>query len=162
MHELAHQWFGNAVTLQTWADIWFNEGWAYWSEWYWSFQTQGGDDPAVIFDDLYANTPAKDWSIAPAVLGGDPANLFVFFPTYERGAMTLQGYREIVGDAKFFGLADDLLDEYRYGNISTQEFIAEAKKASGFKGAKLSLLDQYFQQWLYGETKPTILPEDFA
>ena len=32
LHELAHQWFGNAVTLQTWADIWFNEGWAYWSE----------------------------------------------------------------------------------------------------------------------------------
>ena len=85
-----------------------------------------------------------------------------FFPTYERGAMTLQGYREIVGDAKFFALANDLLDEYRYGNISTQEFIAEAKKASGLKGAKLNLLDQYFQQWLYGETKPTILPENFA
>ena len=48
--------------------------------------------------------------------------------------MTLQGYREIVGDAKFFGLADTLLDEYRYGNISTQEFIAEAKKASGSQG----------------------------
>ena len=63
---------------------------------------------------------------------------------------------------QFFGLADTLLDEYRYGNISTQEFIAEAKKASGFKGAKLSKLDRYFRQWLYGTTKPTILPEDFA
>ena len=96
------------------------------------------------------------------MLDGDPANLFAFFPTYQRGAMTLQGYREIVGDAKFFGLANTLMNKYRYGNISTAQFIAEAKKASGLKGAKLSLLDQYFQQWLYGQTKPTILPEDFA
>ncbi|MCU0298302.1 MAG: M1 family metallopeptidase [Candidatus Nanopelagicales bacterium] len=162
LHELAHQWFGNAVTLQTWADIWFNEGWAYWSELYWSYQEQGGDDPADIFYDTYANAPAEDWELAPAVLGGDPANLFAFFPTYERGAMTLQGYREIVGDAKFFALADTLLAKYRYSNISTRQFIAEAKIASGFKGAKLGLLDRYFRQWLYGTTRPTILPGAFA
>ncbi len=162
LHELAHQWFGNSATLATWGDIWFNEGWANWSDWYWTSQVQGGDDPAVIFDDLYANTPAEDWEIAPAILDGDPANLFAFFPTYERGAMTVQGYREIVGDDRFFGLARDILDEYGYSNISTKQFIAEAKKASGLKGAKLALLDQYFQQWLYGQTKPTILPEDFA
>jgi aminopeptidase N len=162
LHEIAHQWFGNSATLQTWADIWFNEGWANWSQWYWSAQTQGGDDPAVRFDEAYANTPAERWAVAPAVLDGDPANLFAFFPTYQRGAMTLQGYREIVGDAKFFGLARKIVDKYAYSNISTKQFIAEAKKASGLKGAKLRKLDQYFQQWLYGETKPTILPEDFA
>ena len=162
LHELAHQWFGNSATLATWGDIWFNEGWANWSDWYWTNQVQGGDDPSVIFDDLYANTPAEDWEIAPAILDGDPANLFAFFPTYQRGAMTVQGYREIVGDDRFFGLARDILDDYGYSNISTKQFIAEAKKASGLKGAKLALLDQYFQQWLYGQTKPTILPEDFG
>ena len=76
--------------------------------------------------------------------------------------MTLQGYREIVGDPTFFAFANDLMDDYRYGNISTEQFIDEAKDASGFSGAKLDLLDEYFQQWLYGQTKPTILPEDFA
>ncbi|HUM87297.1 MAG TPA: M1 family aminopeptidase, partial [Actinomycetota bacterium] len=161
LHEISHQWFGNAVTLDTWADIWFNEGWANWSTWYWSFQTQGGADPAVRFDNAYAD-PSNDWTIAPAVLDGDPANLFAFFPTYQRGAMTLEGYREIVGDATFFAFANDLMDDYRHGNISTEQFIREAKKASGFKGAKKALLNDYFQQWLYGETKPTILPEDFA
>ena len=162
LHEVAHQWFGNAVTLDTWADIWFNEGWANWATWYWSFQTQGGLDPATRFDNAYASTPAGDWAIAPAILDGDPANLFAFFPTYQRGAMTLQGYREIVGDPTFFAFANDLMDDYRYGNISTEQFIDEAKDASGFSGAKLDLLDEYFQQWLYGQTKPTILPEDFA
>ena len=76
--------------------------------------------------------------------------------------MTLQGYREIVGDARFFALARTLLERYDYGNVGTAEFIATAKEVSGLAGAELALLDDYFQQWLYGETKPTILPEDFA
>ena len=92
LHELAHQWVGNSATLKTWADIWFNQGWANWSEWYWQFLQNNGQDPAEIWDDLYAD-PNSDWSVAPAVLDGDPANLFHFFPTYQRGAMTVQGYR---------------------------------------------------------------------
>ena len=138
------------------------EGWANWSDWYWSFLENSGDDPALIWDDLYANTPADDWAIAPAVLDGDPANLFAFFPTYQRGAMTIQGYREILGDdAQFFAFAIELEDRYGYGNISTQEFIDLAKEFSGLGGAELELLDDYFQQWLYGTTKPTITPDDF-
>jgi aminopeptidase N len=162
LHELAHQWFGDNVTLATWADIWFNEGWANWTEWYWDFQTQGGDDPAAIFADLYATTPDEDWATAPAILDGDPASLFAFFPTYQRGAMTVEGYREIVGDQRFFAFARGLMSDHRHGNISTATFIAEAEQASGLTGAELDLLDQYFQQWLYGESKPTILPDDFA
>jgi aminopeptidase N len=162
LHELAHQWVGNSATLETWADIWFNEGWANWSEWYWQFLENGGDDPAAIWDDLYANTPAADWEVAPAVLDGDPANLFHFFPTYQRGAMTVQGYREIVGDTKFFGdFIPELMDRFAYDNISTEEFIAFAEEQSGFSGDQLELLDDYFQQWLYGETRPTIVPADF-
>src|SRR4029078_4222530 len=96
LHELAHQWWGNSVTLAKWSDIWFNEGWANWSEWYGAFQTQAGGARAAIFADLYANTPDEDWELAPAILGGDPANLFAFFPTYQRGAMTVEGYRASV------------------------------------------------------------------
>ena len=85
LHELAHQWVGNSVTLETWSDIWFNEGWANWSEWYWQFHENGGPDPAAIFDELYADTPDEDWEIAPAVLDGDPANLFVVLPDLRAG-----------------------------------------------------------------------------
>jgi hypothetical protein len=162
LHELAHQWFGNSVTLAAWNDIWFNEGWANWSNWYWQFIQNGGDDPADVFDQLFAATPAQSWEIAPAVLDGDPANLFVFFPTYARGAMTLQGYREIVGDDVFFEFAVAINQQFRHGNISTAEFIDLAMERSGFTGDQLTLLGDYFQQWLYGETKPTILPESFS
>ncbi len=161
LHETAHQWFGNTVTLEQWTDIWFNEGWAQWSEWSYDFDTQGGPDPSTVFDDLYADTAAEEWEIAPAVLDGNPENLFATFPTYERGAMVVQATREIIGPDAFGTLIDRLMTDYRYGNISTQEFIALAEQVSGFSGANLDLLDDFYEQWLYGEVKPTILPEDF-
>jgi aminopeptidase N len=41
LHELAHMWFGDAVTLRTWPDIWLHEGFATWSEWAWAQHTGG-------------------------------------------------------------------------------------------------------------------------
>jgi len=161
LHELMHQWFGNSATLERWNDIWFNEGWAQWSEWDWQFEVGGTTDtPADQWQALY-DDPNFDWSLAPAVLDGDPANMFATDPTYNRGAMTLEGYNQIVGDAAFFQFAQEILDEFAYGNISTEEFIAFAKEHSGFTGSDLALLDVYFQQWLFGTTKPTITAEDF-
>ena len=49
------------------------------------------------------------------------------FPTYTRGAMTLEGYREIVGEPAFDDFARALQAEYAYDNISTEEFIARGQ-----------------------------------
>ena len=104
--------------------------------------------------------------VAPATPGSAharAANLFAFFPTYQRGAMTIQGYREILGDDDvFFDFARALEDRFAYGNVSTQEFIDLAKEFSGVTGPELELLDLYFQEWLYGTEKPTVVPDDFS
>ena len=162
VHEIAHQWLGNTVTLAKWPDIWFNEGWATWSQWIWGFETNGEASPDEIWDDLYANTPEEDWAIAPAVLDGDPANLFAGFPVYDRGAMVVEGVRQIIGEGRFRALIGTLLRDHRYGNISTRGFIAEVKDASGFGGSRLALLDQFLEQFLYGTTKPTVTPDSFG
>jgi len=163
LHEISHQWFGNSATLERWNDIWFNEGWAQLSEWLWNStpgSTTPEPPPEQQFDTEYAD-PTNDWSVAPAVLDNDPALLFSEFPTYTRGAMTIQGYREIVGDAGFRDLARRLQGEFAYGNVTTREFIAVALDESGLTGADRTLLSDYFEQWLYGTTKPTITPDDF-
>ena len=161
LHEIAHQWFGNAVTLETWSDIWFNEGWAVWSEWYWGDLENGDVTPENHWDAEFAAASPSDWSVAPAELDGDPANLFAHFPVYVRSAMTLQGYREITSHATFLDLAHRLQTDFGGGNVSTEEFIALAIELSGFTGAERDLLAEYFDQWLYGEVEPTVLPDDF-
>ena len=161
LHEIAHMWVGNSVSPQSWHEIWFNEGWATWLEWLWEFESgESTVNPADQFDTNY-NDPNFDWSVAPAVLDGDPANLFHLDPTYLRSGSMLEGYRQIVGDRRFYSFLRGLVADFRYGNISLEEFVDAAKDASGLHGAKLALLDEYFQQWLFLEERPTITPDDF-
>jgi aminopeptidase N len=73
----------------------------------------------------------------------------------------LEGYRQIVGDERFFELARTLLDEHGYGNISLEQFIDLALEISDFEGAELDRLDAYFRQWLLAQRRPMITPADF-
>ena len=54
-----------------------------------------------------------------------------------------------------------LLDRFGYGNISLEEFVEVALEMSGRGGDELKLLDDYFDQWLFLEGRPTIQPSDF-
>jgi aminopeptidase N len=146
-HEVAHQWFGDAVTPERWSEIWLNEGFATWAEWLW-LAHEGGSGTDKVFRRLY-RTPATDgrfWNPPPGNPGG-PKHLFA--PTvYHRGAMTLEALRQKVGDATFHAILRRWVAENLYGNVSTPEFIALAESESGQD------LDPFFQVWLYRKGKP--------
>jgi aminopeptidase N len=153
VHEIAHQWFGDAVTPAYWPDIWLNEGFATFSEWIYDELAPGGTGTPAgdVFDELYAipeDDPAFEdlWFPAPAALH-HPSQLF-HTPVYDRGAMALQALREKVGDPVFFATLRDWYANNKYGNVTTADFIALAEQESGMK------LDQFFQVWLYEEGRP--------
>ena len=146
VHESAHQWFGDSVSVERWKDIWLNEGFATYTEWLYAEQ-HGGDSAQKTFDGLYA-LPASDglWEFPP----GDPgsgANIFGT-PVYARGAMTLHVLRTAVGDRAFFRILRAWATEHRDGNGTTVQFVRLAERVSGKK------LDDLFQTWLYTQGKP--------
>jgi aminopeptidase N len=147
VHEVAHQWFGNAVTLEQWPDIWLNEGFATWSEWIYDERT-GVATAQSVFDELYSGwQPGSYLDVPPGDVGG-PQRLFSG-TVYDRGAMTLQALRVKVGDSVFFDILRRWYRENRYANVTTADFIALAERVSG------QPLDAFFNVWLFQPGKPT-------
>ncbi|MGC0421396.1 M1 family metallopeptidase [Embleya sp. AB8] len=146
VHETAHQWFGDSVTLTKWQDIWLNEGFATYAEWLWHAE-HGGLSTAQQFAADYA-LPDTDklWEF-PAGDPGDGAHIFGK-PPYERGAMVLEKLRQTVGDREFFAILRSWASEHRYGHGDTAQFIALSEWVSGQN------LDALFATWLYGKGKP--------
>ena len=153
---------GNAVTLERWNDIWLQEGWAQWVSWSWNFEDGTSvNSPGAQWSTNYQGPADPKWNTIPTELNNDPADLFSTFPTYTRGAMTYQGYREIVGTPKFFDFARELQERFAYGNVSSEDVVDLMIEISGFTGDDLALLEDYFDQWLYQAGRPTITPNDF-
>jgi aminopeptidase N len=147
-HELSHMWFGDAVTLTQWPDIWLHEGFATFSEWIWSEYT-GNKTAQKYFDNLY-NTPPQDVAFWTPPPGNPGTPAFLFNGTiYYRGGMTLQALRVKIGDFAFFNLLRTWVAQNKYGNVTTPQFIALAEQISGVD------LDRFFDVWLYQPDKPT-------
>ncbi|MFF4773904.1 M1 family metallopeptidase [Microtetraspora fusca] len=145
-HELAHQWFGDSVSVKRWQDLWLNEGFATYAEWLWSEHT-GGATPEQMFRNAYADKTNAMWTYPPAK--PRPEDLFND-AVYTRGALALHALRQKIGDTAFFTLIRKWTATYKYGNATTAEFIAMAEQTSGKE------LGPLFDAWLFQPTRPTL------
>jgi aminopeptidase N len=150
VHENAHQWFGDSVSVASWRDIWLNEGFATYAEWLWS-EKQGEGTAQQLADFTYASHPAGSpfWKVKP----GDPGRGREFHESvYDRGALALQALRNTVGDATFFRILRDWAAAKKYGNATVTEFVEFAEQVSGQQ------LDELFRTWLFTSGRPAARP----
>nr|WP_229698407.1 M1 family metallopeptidase [Wenjunlia tyrosinilytica] len=147
VHESAHQWFGDSVSLTTWKDIWLNEGFATYAEWLYDEQ-HGGRSAQKAFDALYASAADSDlWAFPPANPGSG-ARIFDT-PVYARGAMALHKLRKAVGDRTFFRILRTWAGDHRDGHGTTAQFIRLSERRSGKD------LDKLFHTWIGTKGKPS-------
>ncbi|MEU6295630.1 M1 family metallopeptidase [Streptomyces erythrochromogenes] len=146
VHELAHQWYGDSVSVEGWKDIWINEGFARYSQWLWS-EKEGEGTAQELADWAYSLRPAEDafWQVKP----GDPGPENQFHgAVYDRGAIALQALRNEIGDEKFFEILKGWPTERAFGNAKVGDFVRYAEKVSR------KPLAQLFETWLYTPGKP--------
>jgi aminopeptidase N len=147
VHETAHQWFGDSVGLRRWPQIWLNEGFATWTQWYYA-ERHGGRSAEAIFRRLY-RVPASNkrfWNPPSARLHSAGE---LFDPTvYVRGAMALQALRQTIGTKPMLRVLREWTTGNRHGSADVGEFTDLAERVSG-RG-----LDKFFDRWLYQRGKP--------
>lgn len=143
-HELAHQWFGNSVTVRQWRDIWLHEGFASYAEWLWS-EHSGGPSADELAGQHHEQLRAKPHDL----LLTDPGPRLMFDDrVYKRGALTLHALRGRLGEQKFFGLLRDWTNRYHHGTAATDDFTG---LAANYAEESLRPL---WDAWLYSTDVP--------
>jgi len=147
-HELAHQWFGNSLTIRQWRDIWLHEGFACYAGWIWS-EASGG--PTA---DQMARAARHNLAREPQdIVVGDPGPAGMFDDrVYKRGALCLHSLRLELGDTAFFDMLREWTRRYRRSAVTTEEFTDLAGHYS------LVPLRPLWDSWLLAAPLPQLPP----
>ncbi|GAA1264131.1 M1 family metallopeptidase [Saccharothrix xinjiangensis] len=145
VHENAHQWFGDLVSVESWSDICLNECIASYAEWLWDEARNGAD-----LDALYRGT-IDEVADRDAYWGRklyDMGRGNEFRGVYDKGRLAVHALRRQIGDEDFDRVLKGWIAEHRGGNASWPEFEAHVERVSGQD------LDAFFAAWFRGDEIP--------
>ncbi len=159
LHELAHMWFGDLVTMRWWNDLWLNESFAEWAS-HWC------NTHATRFTDAWTTflSIRKNWGYRQDQLSSthpvycempDLEAVEVNFDgiTYAKGASVLKQLVAYVGEEPFLAGLRAYFGKYAWGNATFDDLLSELESASGRE------LRKFAAQWLETAQVNTLRPE---
>ena len=135
-HEMAHQWFGDLVTMRWWDDIWLNEGFATWMaskplkawkpDWHMDLEEVKSNQKAMAVDSLAATRPIRARATTPPEIN----ELFDAI-AYEKGAAVLRMVESWVGEEAFRTGVNAYIERFKYGNAAAEDFWGTLTASTG-------------------------------
>jgi aminopeptidase N len=153
IHEIAHQWFGNAVTEADWNDVWLSEGFATYYTLLFRGHAYGHDDFVAGLQDARKRVAAfykDDYDFQVVRPYVSDLNDVSGPMMYQKGAWTLHMLREKLGVDAFTAGVRSYYAEYRDKNARTADFMRHLEEASGQN------LEGFFTQWLFQGGMPHV------
>ncbi|HEC61647.1 MAG TPA: aminopeptidase [bacterium] len=150
-HEIAHQWWGDLITLRTWSETWLNESFGTYSDYLYTRFDKGEEEGAFALlskKNSYLRE-AHERYIRPIVFNRyeSPGQNFDSH-TYPKGACVLHMLRFILGDKPFFRTLRHFLHKHEFQPVDTHDFMIAVKESTGQN------LDWFFEQFIYKPGHP--------
>jgi aminopeptidase N len=149
-HEIAHQWFGDSVSIKTWSDLWLSEGFADYFAGLFLERYEGKD----AFRDYMRRAAEKYFSYergrrAP-IYDAETEDLFKLLNpnNYDKGCWVLHMLRGTMGDAAFFKGIRAFYLSHQHQTASTEDLRVALERASGMN------LKEFFARWVYASGHP--------
>lgn len=151
-HELFHQWFGNLVTLESWANLPLNEAFADYSEYLWMEHKQGRDKAdmhhMVAMESYFSEASSKQVEMI-RYFHEDSEDMFDNH-SYAKGGRILHMLRTYLGDEAFFASLNVYLNDNAYSSVEIHDLRQAFEKVTGKD------LNWFFNQWFLASGHPVL------
>jgi aminopeptidase N len=145
LHELSHQWFGDAITPADWRDVWLNEGFAMYAQWQWSVGEGDGTDAGWL-------AWARSRDAASRAVAGPPGHWlpdhFAEVNIYVGPALLLHELHRQLGDTEFYRMCRDWVQSQLNRPVDRAGFTSFVNQHTGHDDTAL------INQWLDSPTTP--------
>ncbi len=151
-HELFHQWFGDLVTCESWANIVLNEGFATYAEYLWKKYKYGDDEAAEHLkdqlDEYLIEAEVKKMNLIRYRY--DHTDDLFDRHSYEKGGLLLHLLHTYIGDDAFFKSLNYYLNQHQYNSVEVNDLRIAFEKVTGRD------LNWFFDQWFLAAGHPEL------
>ena len=151
-HELFHQWFGNLVTLESWANLPLNEAFADYSEYLWMEHKEGRDKAdmhhTVAKENYFSEAASKQVDLI-RYYHDDGEDMFDHH-SYAKGGRVLHMLRKYLGDEAFYASLNHYLSTHAFSSVEVHDLRLAFEKVTGKD------LNWFFNQWFLASGHPVL------